>query len=711
MGVQIIFTSREALPEPFAGRPITLGALDVRDAKALVLQVMNTEGLQLRHDERGHEPEQVKALVESVGCHARALVLLARELAKSGLSATTEHIQQIMHDLHERFPDRRERSLFASVELSLQRLSPEMRERVQGLAVFEGGGNLYTVCEVACAGEVEPAKQLLAELIEVGLAEEQAYTYVRFDPALAPYLKLSLSKEEWQSYQQRWVEVMGELVDYLYAQRFQDTQLSAQLTLLELPNLIRYLQYQVHVWQQEQVSSDLVLARLGSVEQLLEFLNQPQALQAVVQWRHSIAQTMTDWSHARFEHERMSIERLLQQGDLQQALHQAQQLLAQCQQAGRQAYSGADYHLAGIQWLLGRILKAGGASASALPYLQAAQQCFAALGESGARMAAVCLTEQGDCLRDLGQWDQAAEAYEKSIRLGEKLKDLRGIATGKFQLSTVRMQQQRYEEALAGYHEALNLFDQLNEPSSVAAAWHQIAMVYRRQQHYAPAEHAYKQSLAINSQQGNRAGEAITLLELGNLYHDWGSLEQALTCCQQAADLYVALQDLRYEGITRNNIANTLIGLGRYEEARIELQRAIECKKAFGHVPQPWTTWDILYDLETACGNTQAAQAARQQAIQAYLAYRRDGGQTNTIPAQLAQATLQAIQAKQVDNFLKELQEWEADVHEYYKMFNTKLKAILADSRDKFLAEDEALDYDDAVELLLLLEQLETLGL
>ena len=699
------------MPEPFAARPITLGALSVRDAKALVLQVMNQEGLQLRTDAQGHEPEQVRKLVESVGCHARALVLLARELARSGLSATTEHIQRIMQDLHQLFPDQRERSLFASVELSLQRLSPEMREWVKGLAVFEGGGIRDAVAHVVSI-EREQAKQLLAGLIEVGLAEEQAYSYVRFDPALAPYLKLCLSEDQWQSYQQRWVEVMGALVDYFYEQRFQDTQLAAQLTLLELPNLMRYLQQQVQAWQQKQVSSDLVLNKLRSVEQLLAPLNQPQVLATVMQWRHSIAQTMTEWSHARFEHEFISIERLFQQGDLQQALRHAQQLLAQCEQAGAQAYPDADYDGALAQLLLGRILKNGGASAQALPYLQAAQQGFEALGKSGARMVAACLTEQGDCFLYLGQWDKAAEAYEQAIQLDEQSGAIRDVAVGKFQLATVYMQQQRYDEALAGYQTALNLFNQLNEPNTVAGTWHQIAMVHREQQHYAQAEQAYKQSLALSSQQKNRAGEARTLGELGNLYQQWGRLEQAVTCHQQAVDLYVALQDLRYEGLVRNNLANTLMRLERYDEARTELQRAIECKKAFGHVAEPWKTWSILYKLETACDNPQAAQTARQQAIQAYLAYRRDGGQTNTTAAQLAQAALPAMQAKQLDAILQNLQERVAQTQQrYLKVFIPKLREIILGSRDKSLAEDEALYYDDAVELFLLLEQLEALGL
>jgi tetratricopeptide (TPR) repeat protein len=616
-----------------------------------------------------------------------------------------------MQALHERHPDQRELSLFASVELSLQRLSPEMREWVKGLALFEGGGNLYTVSEVACNGDAEQAEQLLAELIEVGLAEEQAYTYVRFDPALAPYLKLSLSEEQWQSYQQRWVEVMGELVEYLYEQLFEDARLAFQLTLLELPNLMRYLQQQVQAWQQESVSSDLVLDKLRSVEQLLAQLNQPQALATVVQWRHSVAQTMIEWSHARFQHELMSIERLLDQGDLQQALRQAQQLLVQCEQAGIKAYQDADYDWAEAQAVLGTVLKKGSAHAQALSYLQVAQQGFEALGEKGAYMSAVCLTEQGESFIALGRLDKAVETYEQAIQLGEQRESIRNVAVGKGELATVHMLQQRYDEALKGYREALNLFNQLNEPSSVATTWHQMAMVYKEQYQYTQAEQAYKQSLAISSQQNNKAGEALTLNELGNLYNKCGHLEQATLCYRQASDAYVALQDLLHEGYARTNLANTLRRLQRYNEARLELKRAIECNKDFGHVANPWITWNILYDLEIDCGNTQAAQDARQEAIKAYSTYRHDGGQTNIIVAQLTQLTLQAIQEHQFDDFLLMLQVLDTSTDDYGKMFNTKLKTILAGCRDKSLAEGEALDYDAVVEILLLLEQLDTLSL
>ncbi|WGZ95100.1 MAG: hypothetical protein QJT81_03675 [Candidatus Thiothrix putei] len=60
----LLFTTREPLPAPFhhTAREIVLGALSVTDAKALVMQVMNNEGLHLRHDDQGNTPQEVDDL-------------------------------------------------------------------------------------------------------------------------------------------------------------------------------------------------------------------------------------------------------------------------------------------------------------------------------------------------------------------------------------------------------------------------------------------------------------------------------------------------------------------------------------------------------------------------------------------------------------------------------------------------------------------------
>src|SRR5262249_54842537 len=154
---------------------------------------------------------------------------------------------------------------------------------------------------------------------------------------------------------------------------------------------------------------------------------------------------------------------------------------------------------------------------------------------------------------------------------------------------------------------------------------------------------------------GNRSGEASTLHELGNLYHVMGRLEVAVQFYLQAGAIYIELEDQAHEGITRNNAANTLLQLKSSDEARAELLPASECNRPFGHAAQPWTTFAILCHLELAVGNAGAAAVARQQAIEAYLAYRRARGENRTRGGQLAAAVAAALAENQIDAAMDQL--------------------------------------------------------
>lgn len=103
-------------------------------------------------------------------------------------------------------------------------------------------------------------------------------------------------------------------------------------------------------------------------------------------------------------------------------------------------------------------------------------------------------------------------------------------------------------------------------------------------------------------------------------------LRKLLHFTKQACDIYVVLGDVQTEGRARNNLANTVIKLKRYDAARDEIKRAIECKNQFGHTAQPWTAFSILYDLEIATGKPKAAEQAWEKEFSAYLSYREDGG-------------------------------------------------------------------------------------
>ena len=524
---RLLFISRERMPGPFdhRHRTIELGALSREDAIELVSQVMAQEGLTPKADDPGSTPQEIIDLVEAANCHALALVLLAREVARRGVRATTENLQQLMAELHRKHPDDREKSLYASVELSLRHLTPDVRERIKVLGVFHDGASLRVLRMMGANPETVTA--LAKQLIEVGLAEDRGYGYLQLDPALPSYLLRKLSEGEQEEARSRWAEAMIQLTMFLLEQRFKDTELSARLTLLELPNLMAMLQ-----WSQDRKTPEEVVDLADSVETLLSRLGRPQALAQATRVREQAARGLGEWSYARFLTEVANIDRLLERGELLSAHDAAQQLLRRSLAAGEAAYPGADSDIAGAHWQLGKVLNTSGAAEHALPLLTEAQRRFQALADKGntsaERMASAAITDIADCLRDLGRYDEAAAAYEEAIRRAEKLNDLRLAAVGKGQLGTICLWQKRYAEALKIFAEARKTFESLCEPGSVATIWHQIGMVHKRVGQFDQAERAYRQALAIEVQQKNLADEARSLLELGNLYDQMGRLEEAV---------------------------------------------------------------------------------------------------------------------------------------------------------------------------------------
>ena len=143
------------------------------------------------------------------------------------------------------------------------------------------------------------------------------------------------------------------------------------------------------------------------------------------------------------------------------------------------------------------------------------------------------------------------------------------------------------------------------------------------------------------------------------------------------------------------------------------MERAIVCKQPFGHAAEPWTTFAILSKIERDAGRPDSALEARRRAIETYLAYRRDGGenQSGGGTAQLCEGLLGAVKDGQLAEFGAALNQLdgESDKPAYLGPVLVALRAILAGNRDPALADDPALDFDDAAEILLLLERLRDL--
>lgn len=616
---RLIFTSREALPAPFSENVLWIGRLDRESAIRLVGNLLPGA------PESPATEEDLKKLVDAVGGHARSLVLIAREVGVAGVRHATENLCEVMRAIEAKHPGERENSLLASAELSLRRLPAEIRQAIRPLSVFHGGGSLISIC-LALRLDPGRVREVVRALAGVGLAEYIEPGYIRFDPAL---IGGYLAPDQREAATNAWAKALKSEVQLLLHHKSKDPTLAHNLALLELPNFLAALE---RLARDE--SPELVVNLATGLEEIISRLNRPRVLARVVGIRTAVAVRLAEWSHALFEAERASIGRLIDQSRSAEAVRAAQALHGKAEAAGEAAYEGAANDGAMAQFTLGRALCLSGDAKAALPHLEKVRQSFEQLNHTD--MVGGALGHVADCLKELGRYEEAADAYEQAIRIAEERQDPRSVAVCKGQLAAVRCLQEDYPEALRLYAEAGEVFELLNEPDTVAVVWHWTGWVHEVAGDYEAAEQCYQKSLSIRVRNGDRHGQAFAIGQLGILYSHMRRPEDAVRLQRQAAEACAGNGDLRFEGHLRSGIARELVKLGRFDEARLEVERGIECDKPFGHVAHPWVTFKVLWDLERAVGDHPAASAALEQAIAAYLAYRSEGGAPEIDAAKLA---------------------------------------------------------------------------
>ncbi len=186
---RLVFTSREALPAPFDAERHRreLHRLHPDDAVKLVERVLNAAGGDAGASTDAAR-EEIEQLVEAVHGHARTLALLAPALRSRGVTETRLSLVELMAEMEKAFPGSREKSVFASVELSLRRLSDANRDRARVLGVFHGGVDLAAL-RAMMQWEAADVGSLAVELVQTGLATPNRFNHLTLNPALCPYLR------------------------------------------------------------------------------------------------------------------------------------------------------------------------------------------------------------------------------------------------------------------------------------------------------------------------------------------------------------------------------------------------------------------------------------------------------------------------------------------------------------------------------------------
>lgn len=181
-----------------------------------------------------------------------------------------------------------------------------------------------------------------------------------------------------------------------------------------------------------------------------------------------------------------------------------------------------------------------------------------------------------------GYWGEAIRGGLQALEAARYLSDKRGVAEFAQRVGVIYQRRGDFDEARQLYDESLKIHQELNYEKGIAAVMHQQGKLALVQGHLNEAYDHYNQSLSIFRQLGERAHIATILNNLGKLEQDRGHLAEAQRYYDESLAIRESLDD-------QKGIASTLVNLGwlkqnqgDFAEAHHFFERSMKISKALG---------------------------------------------------------------------------------------------------------------------------------
>ncbi len=629
MGVGLLLTSRErALGDGRLGpgkwtRQVLLRGLAPHDAYALASRLLTDLGI-----DRSRAPyAELRDLLAQLDHHPLAIQLVLPALRDLPLSIIRAEFATRLP----RFVDDREtgrnRSLLASLDYSLRRLSEEQRILLARLAVFEGGASeddLLAITEIPKATwtMLRSALEQVALITAKRVHEDVRVPFLHFHPILVPYLR-NLQEAEDAVLLQRYTRRYHAVANLLSKQDAYDPEVIRALARYELPNLRKALELLLR--------NNEVEAASDMAESVVKFLTN-----FGLTWeRDQIRQQITDamrvpgsegsvLTYAEYLHESGRAEDEWSKGDLQAAIVRLTRILSRigAQPAGERTGPGSYAHCITLQ-LLARCLEDDQRFVDAEQHYRNALAIIEGLlkqdSEEQGYLAqhALLLCDLGDVLSQQGHYTQAKESYETALKVYTGINHLRGQSIVLTQMGYLAFLQHNYSEAQLYYHKALGHFSTLDEPANESIGWYQLGMIAREQEEWTEAERCYRKGLALEEQLGNLAGAAVTCNQLAVVAENAERPAEAEGWYRRALELYERVEP---ESIAQARVLNNLADLllneiraGRTSETRLAeaqnyAEHSLRIKERPGILAETWKTFDVLARIADLEGQQEIAQ-------------------------------------------------------------------------------------------------------
>jgi len=589
---------------------LDLGGLAETDALAYFNQLWQTAPLPEQPYPARYE---LMALFSKVAFHPLSIGLLAQQLKTRTIAKLGERLEALLLCEPEGSEDK---SLLASLKLSLERLSPEQRELVKRLGVFQGGAMEHMILAITKINE--SAWTVLRSALEnIGLIQAEdlislgvAVPYIKFNSMLHIVLWQQLDNMQQKELLGRYMQGYYEFSNYLYFEDNKNANAARTIAVRDLSNLI----YAVNT--AFQLRETFVSRFISYVIKFIEYFELRHERANLIEIARQISAEVGSESWY-----------LSQVSQGRQFFHERKYKQAEAifQAIVSHHSTTPCFELSFALEFLGSCLlgqkKTEAAIASFCQGLDVAKKLESS--DQVQNQIAGLYSGLANALRDSNNYTGAKQYYLRALGISKEVGDKRSEAAVQVQLGTFAMLQSNLVEAEQHYQIALGVFQTLHELQEEGNIWYQLGMLYRKGKALQLAEQAHRESARIRESLGDLKNAANSWNELANLAKKQSKIELAESYYHKA----IAIQKLADPSeliMSLHNLANLLLETQppRLNEAQQLAEEALAiCKtidKASGEI---WKAYEFLAQIAEKQKNSEKTKEYRRLSRDSYLSF------------------------------------------------------------------------------------------
>lgn len=229
------------------------------------------------------------------------------------------------------------------------------------------------------------------------------------------------------------------------------------------------------------------------------------------------------------------------------------------------------------------------------------------------KVMANALNMKGGVYYIKGDFPNALNNHQKSLKIREEIEDKKGIAASLNNIGLIYKNQGNFPQALDYWQRSLKIYEEIGNKRGMGISLNNVGIIYRAQDNYPKALEFYKRSLKIREEINDKQGVGETLNNIGVIYFYQKNYTQALEYYKRSLKTHEEIDDKTGMALSLGNIGNMFNEQGLFNDAITQCQRALNLSVEIGDIDQEKETCSCLYGAYKGLGNNTKALEYHEQ--------------------------------------------------------------------------------------------------